>query len=427
VLFAVSTATISTVTPPNGVPGTQVTIAGSGFGAVQGAGGQVWLGTMSGVVQSWSDTLVVATVAPGATSGNAQILQNGVMSNAALFGVNSLQITGVDPSSGLPGTSVTFTGTGFGSTQGTGAVMLGSTAGQVQSWSDTQIIATVASTALTGVAKIQQNGVWSNAKGFTVPVPGGNTLMPAMLTLAVGDTRTLQALSATGQAATGLTWTSSIPTVVSLSTDDPPVLTALAAGHVTITAGTATTDVTVIDVGTLPGGALPVGTVLWSNPGDGSGVVKIVPPVPSPSGVADVFAFQNDGMVQAITSGGTTAWTAYVGQADAVPDFQGGLVLTDWSSGTASIVKLDGITGQRYPAYTPGGTAEISGPLVVHTDGTVFTTLYDPDDQSYSVIGIDPTTGAQKFSVPLLGRSDSVMIASDGNAYTVTGSGPFVR
>jgi hypothetical protein len=50
-------------------------------------------------------------------------------------------------------------------------------------------------------------------------------------------------------------------------------------------------------------------------------VRKIVPAVPSPSLVADVFTFLEDGTVQAITSDGTTAWTA----ADvwsAIPDFQ---------------------------------------------------------------------------------------------------------
>ena len=57
---------------------------------------------------------------------------------------------------------------------------------------------------------------------------------------------------------------------------------------------------------------LPIGTVIWSNPGDGSGVQSIVPAVPSTSGVADVFAFQADGTVQAITSDGTVAWTADV-------------------------------------------------------------------------------------------------------------------
>ncbi len=74
------TVTISSVAPASGVPGTQVTITGSGFGAAQGSG-QVWLGTANGLVQSWSDTQVVALVASGSTSGTAQVLQGGVVSN----------------------------------------------------------------------------------------------------------------------------------------------------------------------------------------------------------------------------------------------------------------------------------------------------------------------------------------------------------
>jgi hypothetical protein len=341
--------------------------------------------------------------------------------------VNSLRLTSVDPASGVAGTSVTFAGTGFGPSQGSGgAVWLGSMAGQVVSWSDTEVVAAVAPGARSGVAKIQQNGVWSNAKAFLVPAPGGNTLTPALLNLAVGDTRTLQALNATGQPATALTWTSSDPAVVSLSSEDPPVLTALAAGHVTITAGTATADVTVW------AGALPVGTVLWSNPGNGSGVTKIVPAVPSPSGVADVFAFQNDGTVQAITADGTTAWTAGAEWYKAMPDFQGGLIVanSDPSGKTASYAKLDGITGIAYPAYVsqaPDGGCQFgdssgAGPNI-HPDGTIFMI------EGCTVILVDSLTGKKKFTVPLVGLDAApdpssrqlmgMIIAGDGYAYVV--------
>lgn len=104
-------------------------------------------------------------------------------------------------------------------------------------WSDTAITARVAATSLTGIVQVQQNGATSNAKHFTVLVPGGNTLVPSAVTMMVGDTRTLQALNAAGQPATGLTWTSSDSAIVSLSPADPPLLTALAPGPVTITAG----------------------------------------------------------------------------------------------------------------------------------------------------------------------------------------------
>jgi hypothetical protein len=154
----------------------------------------------------------------------------------------------------------------------------------------------VGPTALTGVARVEQNGAWSNAGSFAVPSGNPVALLPNLLNMVVGDTHTVQAVNSTGQPVTGLTWTSSDPTVVSLSTDNPPLLTAVAAGHVTVTAGSASIDVTV------SAADLPLGTVTWSNPGNGSGVYKIVPAVPSPSGVADVFAFQKDGTVQAITS-----------------------------------------------------------------------------------------------------------------------------
>ena len=379
----------------------------------------------------------------------------------------------------MPGTAVTFTGSGFGATQGNGVFWLGSTVGQVVSWSDTQVVATVAAGSLTGIARIEQNDVWSNAFGFWVlppgsnavaqitsrrnpvparyaatlmqrrrslldggnapgshavprftlrpdQVPGGNTmtLEPSLLNMSVGGTATIQALGANGLPVTGLPWTSSNPDVVILSTDDPPILAALAAGHVTIIAGTASADVTVF------AGPLPIGTVIWSNPGDGSGVQSIVPAVPSTSGVADVFAFQADGTVQAITSDGTVAWTANLGQGYSLPesnlpDFQGGLVVP----GPNGIYKLDGITGQPYPAYQGSGTF---CNIAIHPDGTIFAAQAgDCEGPGNTVVGIDPITGTQKFSVavpipanavlPYQGRGQMI-IAGDGYAYYSYGS-----
>jgi hypothetical protein len=414
VQFNVNTATISNVSPVSGVPGTKVTITGSGFGAAQG---QVFLGTAYGVVQSWSDTQVVALVASGSMSGWAQILQGGVWSNSVSFAVNSLQITSVTPTSGGPGTSVTITGNGFGLNQGGGQVWLGGANGGVTSWSNTQVVAVVAASALTGVVRIEQNGVLSNAISFTVPTSGGNslTLVPNMLNLVIGQTQTIQALNPSSQPVTGLTWTSSNPNVVSLSTDDPPILTALTAGHVTITAGSASADVTVYTA------TLPTGTVIWSNPGDGSGVISIVPAVPSATGVADVFAFQSDGTVQAITSSGATAWTANLNGANywqSVPDFQGGLVVANLANQThQSISKLDGITGQAYPAYTPTTQNDSLSMPVVHTDGTIFTVDTNSSANTVSVIGVNPTTGAQLFSVPLDQSTVSYTQTRVANAY----------
>jgi hypothetical protein len=146
--------------------------------------------------------------------------------------------------------------------------------------------------------------------------------------------------------------------------------------------------------------------------------------------VADVFAFQADGTVQAITADGTVAWTADVSKAQyvdsvfwAVPDFQGGLVVTD-DTGDCDTYRLDGITGRPYPRYTPSdGSSALSSP-VVHPDGTIFTAEDLPEAPYLQVTGIDPTTGAVKFRVPAdtagCDRGDfitQIIIAGDGYAY----------
>jgi hypothetical protein len=217
--FSVSTPTISGITPPSGLSGTSVTITGSGFGSTQGSG-QVLLGSIPGVVTNWSDGQVQANVAPGSTSGVVQIIQNGVLSNAIAFTVSIPQITSVTPTSGAAGTSVTISGSGFGTSQGTdGIVWLGSVPGNVVSWSDGQVKATVAANAVSGIVKIHQNGIWSNAFSFTVQ-PGGTTtlvrIIPNLISMVVGDTRSLQAVDSNGKPITGLTWISSDTTLATL-------------------------------------------------------------------------------------------------------------------------------------------------------------------------------------------------------------------
>jgi Bacterial Ig-like domain (group 2)/IPT/TIG domain/Beta-propeller repeat/Galactose oxidase, central domain len=401
IVFTVNGPTITGISPSSGLAGTSVTITGSGFGAAQG-NGQTRLGSVNGIVTSWSDTQVVAVVPTGDASGAAQILQNGAWSNSVAFTVNSPQIASVNPNPTAAGTQVTITGTGFGATQGSGVVWLGSTNGVVVGWSDTQVTATVASNALSGIVRIQQNGVWSNAESITISSLDGSTALtitPNVITMVVSYTRAIKAVNAQGQSVTGLTWVSSNTNVASLSTDDPPIITALAAGHATITAGNASADLTVSS-----SSSLSAGTVLWSNPGDGSGVLSVVPAVPSPTGVADVFAFQASGNVEAITADGTIAWTANL-TSGGVPDFQGGLVVAGPSGpNQTTIQKLDGITGQPYPAYTSTGGSI----LLVHTDGTIFTT------NNGSIVGVDPLTGSEKFSIPLP-QSESINSGNCGD------------
>jgi hypothetical protein len=175
--FEVITPKVTSVTPTSATAGTQVTFAGTGFGAAQGSG-NAWLGSGYGVVVSWSDTQVVATVASGSKSGTAQILQGGVWSDPINFVIATPKVTNVTPTSATAGTQITFTGTGFGATQGSGNVWLGSSYGVVVSWSDTQVVATVASGSKSGTAQILQGGVWSDVVNFEISTPKVTSVTP---------------------------------------------------------------------------------------------------------------------------------------------------------------------------------------------------------------------------------------------------------
>jgi hypothetical protein len=165
---AAAAPALTSVSPTSGYPGTQVTFTGTGFGASQGTG-SVWLGSkLAGSIVSWSNTQIVATVASGAVTGSAQVQQGGVWSNAITFTVVTPNVSSLSPTSGPVGTQVTITGTGFGTTQGSGLVWIGTKYATVVSWSDTQVVATVASGSATGGTQVYQNGVWSNAVTFTV-------------------------------------------------------------------------------------------------------------------------------------------------------------------------------------------------------------------------------------------------------------------
>ncbi len=114
---------------------------------------------------------------------------------------------------------------------------------------------------------------------------------------------------------------------------------------------------------TVAAGDLGEGTVLWSHPGGGAYVTSLAAAVPSPSGVADVFAVGGGGTVDAITTEGMTAWRASLPSpwAAIVPDFQGGLIANDG----LNIVRLDGITGESRTLYT-GSEQEGTDSVVVH-------------------------------------------------------------
>src|SRR5262249_10466248 len=121
---------------------------------------------VSATPTSWSTQTIVTPVPSGATSGPVVVTVGGVASNSYNFNVGP-GITSVSPSSGAPSMSVTISGTGFGSTQGSSTVTFNGVAATPSSWNNTSITVPAPSAATTGLVLVTVGGVSSNGVSFS--------------------------------------------------------------------------------------------------------------------------------------------------------------------------------------------------------------------------------------------------------------------
>jgi len=89
-------------------------------------------------------------------------------SSVGADGCSCPNIAGLSAASGLIGTSVTITGTNFGSVQGSSTVAFNGTTATATSWSDGQVVASVPSGAGSGFVVVTVSGIPSNGIKFRV-------------------------------------------------------------------------------------------------------------------------------------------------------------------------------------------------------------------------------------------------------------------
>jgi IPT/TIG domain len=162
--------------------GYAVTITGTNFGSTQGSSTVAFNGTPA-TPTSWGSkgTSIGVKVPAAATSGNVVVTVGGVASNGvALTVVPTLNVP--SPSSGpvttpAVNTSVTITGTGFGSAEppNSSITFNGTAVSAPTSWSAASIVVPVPLGATSGSVIVTINGVASNARTFTV-TPGITSL-----------------------------------------------------------------------------------------------------------------------------------------------------------------------------------------------------------------------------------------------------------
>lgn len=133
-----------------------------------------WTPTMTAPMAPGTYTYDVWGVKSTGMGGMAQSVDYTITVAAA----TGASITSIVPAHATAGTSVTITGTGFGTA--TGTVAFGTTPATVTAWSDTEIVVTVPTMAAgaTMVAVTPQGGTASAGFSFTIDAAGTDTSAP---------------------------------------------------------------------------------------------------------------------------------------------------------------------------------------------------------------------------------------------------------
>src|SRR5262249_32285314 len=134
-------------------------------------------------ITTWSSNQIAVTVPVGTITGQVKVTAGSVTSNTNMdFVVPAPHITSISPVSGTSGTQVTISGSSFQPSRppNNTSVGIGGMTATVTSWSDTQILATVANGASTGPVSVSVNGITSNQDVlFSTPNPTITGLNPS--------------------------------------------------------------------------------------------------------------------------------------------------------------------------------------------------------------------------------------------------------
>lgn len=171
---------IGSFTPTAGVPGTMVTIFGTGFGA---RGTDVKFNGKAASVTSASTNKLTVLIPNDATTGKITVTVNGLTaSSTANFTVESpFAITEVSPASGVAGDTVIITGTDFGTTPADISVTINGSDADFEAASDTELRVIVPADATTGKIVVTVKGASvTAADDFTILAPTITSFTPTI-------------------------------------------------------------------------------------------------------------------------------------------------------------------------------------------------------------------------------------------------------
>jgi YD repeat-containing protein len=419
------TSSITQLSPNAGIPGTPVTISGSGFGDTQSTS-MVFFNNAPAVATSWSNTSITAVVPPGASSGPVAVSVNGAASTSLAFSVGPT-IAAISPTSGKPQTTVIITGINFGSTQGPSTVAFNGVAANVSGWSNTQIVATVPAGAASGPITVTVNSLQSNGLTFSI---GNGTIAGTVsqasngLALSGATVNVLRAKSIAGTATTASDGSYSVGNLQPGTYD--VIASAAGFGSLSsfgnsVTAGTTTpVNLSLPSPGTMSG---QVTAANGGNPVSGATVNVL-------SGGDVVGSASTDSMgnysIATLSAGTYSAQAALSGYQ---PNFQANISISAGNTTTQNFT----LAGQRAITYTYDAVGRLIG--VVDPQGNAVTYTYDAvgnlqstteyASSQTSIIGFSPSSGAVGTTVTISGTGFSSTasqnaVSFNGTAASVT-------
>ena len=369
--------TITSLAPSSGPPGTTVTITGTNFSTTPASNIVMFNGTAA-VVTSSTATQIVTTVPAGATTGSVTVMvgSNTATSPASFTVTPGAAITAVAPLFGLPGTTVTITGSEFSTTPTDNIVKFNGTDAVVTSSTATQIVTTVPAGATSGSITVEVMGnTGTSPASFTVAALVGGAVQGNPLTLSTAVTTLAGTQGSAGSAdGTGTAATFSSPS--SITTDGTNLYVADFANNL----------IRKIDssgvVTTLAGSGLPAET--------------------DDTGTAAAF----NGPAGITTDGTNLYVTDYSGHTIRQVVIASGVVTTLAGSGTAGAADGDGTA------------ATFDGPIGITTDGT---NLYVTDRTRHTIrqIGL-----ASPNTVSTLAGTAGTSGSADGTGTAATFNQP---
>jgi hypothetical protein len=234
--------------------------------------------------------------------------------------------------------------------------------------------------ALDHAGNLAANGLVITRAG----IPTTMTLTPDTRTMVVDEVQTLSLRDEFG-GAVAAEWTSSDPTVATLSDSDPPLVTALAPGSAVVSAtrdGMTAASIITVD----PGPTLAPGTIRWNiSPTPGATMAapifthRVDPSVP-PMFLVETQEASDEAILRAVTADGEMLWKQYSPGTPLMGDAFGGVVVgvpyVPGSFYSSAYLRL-GTAGQVPPwRYDSAGILSLPAQA---PDGTLYALEYLPE------------------------------------------------